>query len=63
MPEPEPVRAVIEFRETPFSGKAVVVRRVIEEVQSPADARRKFWAKPVWSEETKKIEILKTTLE
>lgn len=57
----EKQRAVIEYRETPFTGKARVVRAHIKEpVTTPEEAHKQFWASPVWSSETRKIEILET---
>lgn len=58
--EKEPKRAVIEYRETPFEGKPRTMNRVIDAAVSPEDAHKQFWATPVWSSETKKIEVIGT---
>lgn len=54
-------RAVIEYRETPFTGKTRVMNRVLGPVASPEEAHKEFWKEPVWPAETKRIEILQTS--
>jgi len=58
MPDKEPQRAVIEYRETPTIGKPRVVNRVIEDAVDGADVYKKFWDSRVWPAMIRKIEIL-----
>ncbi len=59
--ETQPQRGIVEYRRTPFDGKARTFQRVIESTRDHVDLENKFWADPIWRAGTKKIEILSMT--
>ncbi len=51
-------RAVVEYRETPFDGKARVVNNIVT-ATDPDDLDAKFWSNPTWAgRRIKKVERL-----
>jgi hypothetical protein len=58
--QPQPKRYCVEYRETPFDGKARVVNNIVSALDAK-DLEKQFWANPTWAGRgVKKVEILQS---